>query len=244
MFLLTCVCQTQLFLPYTLQHNLANLDTPSALSICHHFSHLSYFSHALEILLHKVLDEEVDYQDAVPPEERTEPRLLLPTVLSFLQLAVSQEEFLDIVVQCTRKTELRFWKTLFAHLPSPDELFEQALKLDSLKTAGGYLLVLQALDDQETESRQGGNNFKVEDSIFRLLERAVQKTDWELCAELARFLVALDTTGDMLRKAIVDVGLRTPTLADDPTGSSAVAVKEESAPQNGFVPHMEWSNPD
>lgn len=230
-------------MPYTLQHNLANLDTPSALSICHHFSHLSYFSHALEILLHRVLDEEVDYQDALPPEKRTEPRLLLPTVLSFLQLAVSQEEFLDIVVQCTRKTELRSWKTLFAHLPSPDELFEQALKLDSLKTAGGYLLVLQALDDQGAESRKEGHNPKVEGSIFRLLERAVQKADWELFAELARFLVALDTTGDMLQKAIVDVGLRTPLSVGNSNGSNA-GINGEPASRNGLTLHDEWNDPD
>lgn len=35
-----------------------------------------------------------------------------------------------------------------------------------------------------------------------------RKGDWELCAELARFLIALDGSGDMLRRAVARVGLR------------------------------------
>lgn len=113
--------------------------------------------------------------------------------------------YLDILVQCIRKTELRSWRTLFAHLPPPEELFEQALKLRSLKTAGGYLLVLQALDDNED-----GDDHALEYSAVRLLHLATQKGEWELCGELARFLIALDGSGDMLRRAVIKVGLRNP----------------------------------
>ncbi|WEW61587.1 WD40 repeat protein [Emydomyces testavorans] len=129
---------------------------------------------------------------------------LLPSVLSFLQAGNPPELYLDILVRCIRKTELRSWRTLFAHLPPPNELFEQALKFNSLKTAGGYLLVLQAFDDSSNES----NDEKIEASVVRLLRLASQKGDWELCGELARFLMALDSSGDMLRRAVVKVGLR------------------------------------
>lgn len=184
-------------MPYILQYSLSQFDTPSAFSICHHFSHLSYFPHVLEILLHHVLDDEVD-------NPRSGEKQLLPSVLSFLQAGNPPELYLDILVQCIRKTELRSWRTLFAHLPPPSELFEQALRLDSLKTAGGYLLVLQAFDDSDDES----NDEKIEESAIRLFRLASQKGDWELCGELARFLMALDGSGDMLRRAVVKVGLQ------------------------------------
>ncbi|KAJ5794261.1 hypothetical protein N7457_000860 [Penicillium paradoxum] len=197
--------RTHLFLPYFLQYGLANVGTSAALALCRHFAHLSYFAHGLEILLHHVLDDEVDKSNLANksdnPQEREEA--LLPTVIAFLQASLPIREYLEIVVQCTRKTELRSWRTLFAYLPSPKDLFEQALKLDSLKTAVGYLLVLQALDDEEQ-----GHDGRIEEYVVRLIALASQKGDWELCAELARFLIALDASGEMLQRAITRVGLR------------------------------------
>ncbi|KAJ5113654.1 hypothetical protein N7456_002188 [Penicillium angulare] len=197
--------RTHLFLPYFLQYSLINLGTPAALSLCRHFSHLSYFAHALEILLHHVLDDEVDNESRASKSDvpilREGP--LLPTVIAFLQASLPTREYLDIVVQCTRKTELRFWRTLFAYLPPPKDLFEQALKLDALKTAVGYLLVLQAFEDEEQ-----GHDGRIEEYVVRLIGLASQKGDWELCAELARFLIALDSSGEMLQRAIGRVGLR------------------------------------
>ena len=181
------------------------MGTPAALALCRHFSHLSYFAHGLEILLHHVLDDEVDNESRANktenPQDRAQP--ILPIVLSFLQASLPAWEYLDIVVQCTRKTELRSWRTLFAYLPPPKDLFEQALKLDALKTAVGYLLVLQAFED-ETEEHDG----RIEEYVVRLIALASQKGDWELCAELARFLIALDASGEMLQRAIAKVGLR------------------------------------
>ncbi|GAD96633.1 conserved hypothetical protein [Paecilomyces variotii No. 5] len=194
--------RTHLFLPYFLQQYLASGDMPSALSLSYHFNHLSYFPHALEVLLHHVLDEDVDKQsgDAALSEK---PRPLLPMVIGFLQASLPARVYLDIIVQCTRKTELRSWRTLFAHLPPPRDLFEQALRLNSLKTAVGYLLVLQAFEDEED-----GSNGRIEDYVVRLLSLASAKGIWDLCAELARFLIALDASGDMLRRTIARVGFK------------------------------------
>jgi RAB6A-GEF complex partner protein 1 len=144
----------------------------------------------LEVLLHDVLDEEVDTSDPNNPSEQR----LLPNVLSFLS---SFPEYLDIVVQCTRKTEVRSWRTLFAHLPPPRELFEESLGKGSLKTAGGYLLVLHNLEELSTSS----------DELVRLLKRAKEEQDWELCKELARFLMALDQTGETLETTLRMVDL-------------------------------------
>jgi len=146
------------------------------------------------VLLHDVLDDEVD---TAPPAEQA----LLPIALAFLS---AFPPYLDIVVQCTRKTEVRSWRTLFAHLPPPQELFESSLQQGRLKTAGGYLLVLHTFEELTTSSEQ----------LLRLLRRAREERDWELCKELARFLMALDETGATLREAMRIVDL--PSLGTEP----------------------------
>ena len=182
------VVQTQLFLPAILRHYLSTYDSPSALNLAHHYQHLSYFPHALEVLLHTVLDEEVDTPPA--PEQA-----LLPSVLSFLS---SFPDYLDILVQCTRKTEVRSWRTLFKYLPPPLELFEESLEKGLLKTAGGYLLILHTFEELDSSSEQ----------CIRLLQMAKEAADWELCKELARFLMALDESGESLRQVMqrLDLG--------------------------------------
>jgi RAB6A-GEF complex partner protein 1 len=161
-----------------------------ALQLARQYEDLEYFAHGLEILLHHVLDEEVDANPAPAPENA-----VLPRVLSLLS---SFKQYLDIVVQCTRKTEVRSWRTLFAYLPLPQELFEESLQRGSLKTAGGYLLILHTFDELATASEQS----------VRLLSRAMLEEDWDLCKELARFLAALDETGDTLREAMAMVSIR------------------------------------
>ncbi|KAI9847896.1 MAG: hypothetical protein M1830_007318, partial [Pleopsidium flavum] len=182
--------RTHLFLPPLLLHHLSRYDSPAALHIAYHYQQLSYFPHALEMLLHTVLDEEVD--KAPSPE-----KALLPSVLSFLS---SFPEYLDILVQCTRKTELRSWRTLFSYLPPPQDLFEQSLQKGLLKTAGGYLLVLHTFEELNSSSQQ----------LVRLLRRAKEEQDWDLCKELARFLMALDESGTTLREALEMVELKSP----------------------------------
>lgn len=157
-------------------------ESSAALRLAQQYQSLAYFSHGLEILLHHVLDEEVD--SAPAPEAAT-----LPRVLSLLS---SFPDYLDVVVQCTRKTEARSWRTLFAYLPPAQELFEESLLRGNLKTAGGYLLVLHTFDEVASASEQS----------VRLLARAMREGDWELCKELARFLAALDDSGDTLRGAL------------------------------------------
>jgi len=189
-FLVLTHHQTHLFIPQVLRFHLARYDSPAALHFAHQYRNLAYFAHSLEILLHNVLDEEVD--TAPPPETA-----LLPGVLSFLS---SFSQYLDIVVQCTRKTEVRSWRTLFTYLPPPQELFEESLRRGLLKTAGGYLLILHNFEELSSSSEQ----------LVRLLARAKDEGDWELCKELARFLAALDESGATLVEALELVNLRSP----------------------------------
>ncbi|KAH8783941.1 RIC1-domain-containing protein [Hyaloscypha finlandica] len=190
--------RTHLFIPQVLRYHLSRFDSSAALHLAHQYKNLEYFPHSLEILLHNVLDEEVDTNPS--PETA-----LLPGVLSFLS---SFPRYLDIVVQCTRKTEVRSWRTLFTYLPPPQELFEESLQRGSLKTAGGYLLILHTFEELSSSSEQ----------LVRLLSRAKDEGDWELCKELARFLTALDETGATLMEALEMVNLRSPQ--DEREGSS------------------------
>ncbi|KAK5987627.1 Guanine nucleotide exchange factor subunit R06F6.8-like protein [Cladobotryum mycophilum] len=174
--------RTHLFLPDVLRFYLSCNMTVEAANLSQQYEGLEYFSHGLEILLHRVLDEEAD--TSPKPEDA-----VLPRVLSLLS---SSKEYLDIVLQCTRKTEMRQWKTLFAYLPPAQELFEESLQRGSLKTAGGYLIILHTLDELEASLEQS----------VRVLTRAMREGDWELCKELARFLAAMDETGEILQEAM------------------------------------------
>ena len=116
-------------------------------------------------------------------------------MLSFLS---SFPNYLDILVQCTRKTEVRSWHTLFASLPPPQELFEESLRKGLLKTAGGYLLILHTFEERDSSSEQ----------CIHLLQRAKEAGDWDLCKELARFLMALDESGTTLRQAMERINFK------------------------------------
>ncbi|KJX94776.1 DUF1339 domain protein [Zymoseptoria brevis] len=181
--------RTQLFLPQLLRHHLTEYNSPAALHLSSSYEHLPYFSHALEVTLHDVLDAEVDNPPS-PPETA-----LLPTVLSFLS---SFDSYLDVVVNCTRKTELRSWQTLFSYLPPVLELFEQSLAQNKLNTAAGYLLVLHAFEQ---------DLFQIHE-FAQLLRLAAYEQDWELCKELSRFLVGIDGSGGILRSTIAAAGFK------------------------------------
>ncbi|KAG6016807.1 hypothetical protein E4U43_003051 [Claviceps pusilla] len=182
--------RTQLFLPDILRFYLRESRTIEAAELCEQYQRLEYLAHGLEILLHHVLDEEAD--TCPKPEDA-----VLPRVLSLLS---SSKEYLDVVLQCTRKTEARQWKTLFAYLPPVTELFEESLQRGSLKTAGGYLIVLHTLEELESST----------DQSVRVLSRAIEEGDWDLCKELARFLAAMDGTGEVLQDVMhmVNMGQR------------------------------------
>lgn len=195
--------RTHLFIPYLLQYHLSVEDASSAaITLAHQYEHLSYFAHALEVLLHNVLDKEADSHD----ERLSTTKSLLPNVLSLLYSSLSESVYLSTIVQCIRKTEIASWPTLLAHLPPPAVLFEQALQLNDLKTATGCLIVLHSFGEDQRESN--GNEDDVEACVTRLMTLARDKDDWELCSDLAQFLMALEPMGDALRRVVEAVGFQ------------------------------------
>ncbi|RKF57907.1 RAB6A-GEF complex partner protein 1 [Golovinomyces cichoracearum] len=182
--------RTQLFIPHVLEFHLSRSDHFAALNLAQKYQNLNYFAHSLETLLNNILTREVDSN--IIPEES-----LLPQVISFLSLFPQN---LDIIVQCTRKNEIRSWNFLYKFLPPPQELFEESLRKGSLKTAAGYMLVLQSFGEMKISH----------DQFNRLFLKAKNEGDWMLCKELADFLIALDQSGATLSKAMEMLELKSP----------------------------------
>jgi hypothetical protein len=128
---------THLFLPQFLRYHLTNRHLGSALTLASHYSNLVYFAHALEILLHDVLEDEVDN----PPEGQGG---ILPLVIEFLD---HFDQSLEVVVGCARKTEIDRWGKLFEVVGEPRGLFEKCLQGGMWRIAASYLLVLHNLEE-------------------------------------------------------------------------------------------------
>ncbi|KAK0557552.1 WD40 repeat protein [Tilletia horrida] len=232
---------THLFLQHVLRHHLQLGQLEEAIQFGQHYAGLTYFAHALEILLHSVLEDEADniqrrQSEALQSEngeeadasngravlDRTqreasfssadsnnstslqintdlanggEIRLqVLPTVIAFLQ---HFSPYLSVVVGCARKTEVARWKYLFATAGEPKELFARCLELDELHVAASYLLVLHTLEPPEESTLYSA----------KLLQRAMERSDWRLCRDLMRFLSSVDEDGQALAMAVQQAGI-------------------------------------
>lgn len=84
-----------------------------AVAFASHYQQLVFFAHALEILLHTILESEDDREGGTES--------LLPTTIEFLD---HFDACLDVVVGCARKTEMARWQRLFDAVGNPKVLFE------------------------------------------------------------------------------------------------------------------------
>ncbi|KAG2156509.1 RIC1-domain-containing protein [Suillus bovinus] len=185
---------SHLFLHHVLRYHLESGQVKEAVTLAKHYQHLVFFAHALEILLHTVVESECtedseDLSTSVSPESGT-----LAAVIQFLD---HFDASLDVVVGCARKTEMTRWKRLFSIVGNPHALFETCLAFKRLKTAGSYLLVLHNLEQLDENNKDA----------VRLLNCAVKAQDWQLCRELLRFLHSIDDTGKALRHALSETSL-------------------------------------
>lgn len=94
-----------------------------AVSFASHYRHLVFFSHALEILLHNVVEEDADlsHEGTITDESDITQNTILPSTVKFLD---HFDAALDVVVGCARKIEMTRWPRLFDIVGNPKELFE------------------------------------------------------------------------------------------------------------------------
>ena len=78
-----------------------------------------FFAHALEILLHTVVESNanLDAENEADPSRDA----ILSTAVEFLD---HFDAALDVVVGCARKTEMTRWRRLFGIVGNPKALFE------------------------------------------------------------------------------------------------------------------------
>lgn len=105
---------------------------------------------------------------------------ILPLVIKFLD---QFPHALDVIVSCARKTEVALWDHLFSVVGKPKDLFEICLADGRLRTATSYLIILQTMQPLVV----GGKD------TIRLLQKAMDESDYELCKELVRFLSSIDS---------------------------------------------------
>ncbi|GAA6048193.1 hypothetical protein JCM3770_003704 [Rhodotorula araucariae] len=221
------ITTTHLFLHHILRYHLDRAQPREAVLFASHYAPLVYFPHALEILLHDVLEDSAD---------SNAPSGVLERVVEFLD---HFDECLQVVVNCARKTEVTRWELLFSVVGNPRELFEKCIAAGFLKVAASYLLVLHNLEPIEQSSKD----------TVRLLQVAMDAGEWTLCRELLRFLYSLDRTGQILRKTLSESSAlpallpslspttsRRPLLASPPSITTALDGSRASVDADRAVP--------
>ncbi|KAI8987265.1 RIC1-domain-containing protein [Mycotypha africana] len=173
-----------LFLHHILRYLLERDLKEDAFTFASAYEKFVYFGHALEILLHNVLEDEAgkDLGEAA----------ILPSVIRFLD---QFPHALDVIVSCARKTEVALWDHLFSVVGKPQDLFELCLRDARLRTATSYLIILQTMQP----SSVGGKD------TMLLIQKAIDEGNYDLCKELVRFLSSIDTTGKILQEALLTI---------------------------------------
>lgn len=117
--LLIWLLQSHLFLHHILLYHLGAGEIQDAVTFASNYQHLVFFAHALEILLHTIVEAEAGLENH--DTSHSDIPGVLPTVVEFLD---HFEAALDVVVGCARKTEMTRWRRLFDIVGNPKALFE------------------------------------------------------------------------------------------------------------------------
>jgi hypothetical protein len=102
-------------------YHLENRQVNEAVAIASHYKNLVFFAHALEMLLHAVVESDIALTNEDDEGLPDHPNAVLPTVVEFLD---HFDASLDVVVGCARKTEVTRWRYLFNVVGNPKGLFE------------------------------------------------------------------------------------------------------------------------
>ncbi|KAJ2741157.1 WD40 repeat protein [Coemansia sp. BCRC 34301] len=183
--------RAKLYLHNILDHMLSDGAEQDALMYAACFEHLQFFPHAMEILLHEVLEREMDRFQHQRQQLATgdDDGAVLPRVVALLE---NFSAFHEIVVHCARKTEAAFWSHLFACVGGPEKFFRQCLNNHELETATQSLIILQTLEPASVN----------EDNILALLGKVVAAQNSDLGLEILRFLKMTAESDPTMRRLL------------------------------------------
>ncbi|RCH97573.1 hypothetical protein CU097_014770 [Rhizopus azygosporus] len=145
-----------------------------------------FLHHIFRYLLQIDLEE-----DAVTFAKAYEKFTYFSHVLEILLHTVLEEEAGRNMTD-GKKTEVALWDYLFSVVGKPKDLFEICLEEGRLHTATSYLIILQTMQPLTV----------AEQDTMRLLHKAMDEDNYELCKELVRFLSSIDNTGKALYEAL------------------------------------------
>ena len=151
---------TQLFISCVLEGLVRKKLLIDAKKIAIYYRYLPYFLHALELLVHRVLEEEAN--SSSDPSKH-----LLKDVIQFVE---QFPEYLKIISHCTRKSEVAIWPHLFSIVGESRILFEKCLDLNDLETAASYLVVLQNTENLKLCQKYAN----------MLLKASLKSCEWDL----------------------------------------------------------------
>ncbi|KAL2914270.1 WD40 repeat protein [Polyrhizophydium stewartii] len=204
--------KSYLFLHFIIRHLLALGLEQKAIKFCSNYQSLEYFGHALEVLLHTILEEENDAK-----MQQTQRGSLLAQTVRFVQ---NFPKSLEIIVNCARKSEMALWGYFFSIVGDPIAMFEKCLSVGQLGTATSYLIIIQTLKSSAVSSQLA----------VKLLEKSFEVRDYETGSELVRFLKTIEDSGAHEEEdQVVDPGQ--PKAAAEPAAEPAAeAVSDPDMP--------------
>ena len=142
-----------------------------AMRITYSCADLPHFDYILEHLIHTVLEEEA--AQGAPTKNA-----LLPNVIELIR---PFPNFIKIVGECARKTEIAVWTYLFGAAGKPKELFESAMEKGYLEIAANYLLIVETIE-------QPAVAYKL---VRRILNACIESSNWALCINLINFIKSI-----------------------------------------------------
>ncbi|KAJ2709030.1 WD40 repeat protein, partial [Coemansia spiralis] len=174
--------RAKLYLPSILDRLLSEGAEQDALMYAACFEQLEFFAHAMEMLLHAVLEREAG-------DEHLGDAAVLPRVFRLLE---NLAPFHEIVVHCARKTEAALWPRLFGCVGGPARFFGQCLAAGHLETATQCLIIIQTLEPAPVS----------EANVLALLARTVDARNAQLTTEILRFLSIAAESDDAVRRLL------------------------------------------
>jgi hypothetical protein len=142
-----------------------------ALNFSSGYQYLSYFNHALEMMLHVALEE-----DNMLPKGSQDN-----TLANMVQFVFQFPRSLEIIVNCARKSEMALWGRFFSIAGDPKVLYQRSVDSGAFNVATSYLIIIQTLEPLQVSSKLA----------IHLLEHTLHAEDFETGSELYRFLKSI-----------------------------------------------------